>query len=279
MTNKNDVSQKLFNAALLGAICVAPLAGGIAAQAAPPDQGKNGHDSSQSRDQDKGHNSKQSSDRANGHGNNQSHTSNRSHVTPQPQSHRSNQEQPANQSHATPQSQDHRSNQVHPEDGSHFAPQPQNRKSHDTNRSHVKPQPHYVAPNSHQNWQRTNNNHYDDNWHRSHGYTRNGSHWYWRGHDDDYWINRGYGWNGSIWIILNSSQNSYGSYRTFEGVVTHVNYGDNKFDIRINGNIYNVYVSSRLPGRLNRGDFVRVYGQRYGNNDIRNSSVNILRYR
>jgi hypothetical protein len=38
-------------------------------------------------------------------------------------------------------------------------------------------------------------------------------------------------------------------------------------------------VSRRLPRNLDRGDVVRVYGRRYGDNDIRNASINILRNR
>ena len=250
MKNKNNGSEKLLNAALLAALCVAPLASGTVAQAAPPDHGRRDHDSNQSHD------------RAKGHANNQSHASNRSHVTPQPQNHRPNQSHTANRNHSAPPPQNHPPYQ-----------------SHETNHNRAKPPVHHVAPSPHQNWRRTNNNHYDDNWHRSHGYTRNGSRWYWHGHDDDYWIGHGYGWNGSLWIILNGAHNNYGSYRTFEGIVTRVNYGGNELDVRINGNTYNVYASTRLPGRLNRGDLVRVYGQRYGNNDIRNSSVRILRNR
>jgi hypothetical protein len=374
MKDKNDISKKLFNAALLGVVCVAPFVGGMAAQAAPPDHGRRGHDSSQSQSRDKNRDSKQSHDQNRGHGN----TSNRSHATPQPQSHNFHQSRPTDRSHAAPQSQpqnsqrhsdyqqhranqsNHNFNQSRPANQNHTALKPQNSQrhtntqahptnrshntyqSHTTTRSHVTPPAHHVTPSSHQNWQRTSNDHYDDNWHRGHGYTKNGSHWNWRGHDDNWWISNGYGWNGSqwlrqgnshvvvkfrgnrdrddnwhrshgyirrgsgwywhghdddywhnngyfwngtIWLLLNNSHRnyypnySYGSYRNFSGVVTRVYYGENKIDVRINGRIFNVYVSTRLPYRLNRGDLVRVYGRRYGDNDIRNSSVKILRNR
>jgi len=97
-------------------------------------------------------------------------------------------------------------------------------------------------------------------------------------------LSNGYFWNGVIWAILDSSRDNYryddyGPFRTFEGIVTNIHYGDNEFDIRIDGRTYNVYPVRDLPYRLNEGDIVRVYGQRYGNNDIRNSNVDILRDR
>jgi len=132
---------------------------------------------------------------------------------------------------------------------------------------------------------RFRNNHYqDDNWHRSHGYIWRNNRWYWHDHDDDYWLSNGYFWNGVIWAILDNSRshynyNDYGPYRTYEGIVTRIRYGDNEFDIRIDGDTYNVYPVRDLPYDLDEGDIVRVYGQRYGNNDIRNSDVDILRNR
>jgi len=41
---------------------------------------------------------------------------------------------------------------------------------------------------------------------------------------------------------------------------------------------YNVYASSSTRG-LSTGDEVRIYGQRSGDNDIRNSNVSITRNR
>jgi hypothetical protein len=68
------------------------------------------------------------------------------------------------------------------------------------------------------------------------------------------------------------------NYRTFVGVVTKVE-SSSKFDMRFDGKTYNVYVSERLPRRLDRNDRVSVYGYRYGNNDIRDARVTILHNR
>ena len=62
---------------------------------------------------------------------------------------------------------------------------------------------------------------------------------------------------------------------TLTGIVTDVR--GNGFDVRANGRIYNVYLSSALPRGLSRGDEVRVYGRPYGVNDIRNASARITR--
>ncbi|MEO6907241.1 MAG: hypothetical protein ABI210_05060 [Abditibacteriaceae bacterium] len=67
-------------------------------------------------------------------------------------------------------------------------------------------------------------------------------------------------------------------YQTFVGVVTKVK-SDSEFDMRFEGKTYNVYLNGQVPHRLNRNDRVNVYGYRYGNNDIRNASVRILRNR
>jgi hypothetical protein len=67
-------------------------------------------------------------------------------------------------------------------------------------------------------------------------------------------------------------------YRSFTGTVTNVE-SSSKFDMRFDGKTYNVYVSGQLPRRLNRNDRVSVYGYRYGNNDIRNARVTIVRNR
>lgn len=67
-------------------------------------------------------------------------------------------------------------------------------------------------------------------------------------------------------------------YRTFTGIVVKVRHGS-KFELRYNGKTYDVYVSGRLPRRLDKHDVVRVHGYRYGNNDIRNASVTIVRNR
>jgi len=73
-------------------------------------------------------------------------------------------------------------------------------------------------------------------------------------------------------------QGNRSDYRTFTGVVTNSRSGD-KFDIRVDGRTYNVYLSGRRPHGLDRNDVVRVYGKRVGGNDIRNASVRVLRNR
>lgn len=67
-------------------------------------------------------------------------------------------------------------------------------------------------------------------------------------------------------------------YRTFTGTVDGVD-SNSKFELRSGGRTYDVYVSGRLPRGLDRHDVVRVYGYRYGNNDIRNAHVTVIRNR
>ncbi len=67
-------------------------------------------------------------------------------------------------------------------------------------------------------------------------------------------------------------------YRSYTGVVTNVR-SDSKFDIRADGTTYNVTLSKNAPRRLDRNDYVRVYGMRSGENNINNASVSILRNR
>lgn len=62
---------------------------------------------------------------------------------------------------------------------------------------------------------------------------------------------------------------------TVTGVVTDV-ISDQKFDIRINGNIYNVYPRLRTPRLLHKGQIVSVTGRRHGRNDIRDATVTVL---
>ncbi len=52
-----------------------------------------------------------------------------------------------------------------------------------------------------------------------------------------------------------------------------------RVDVRINGRVYNVFLVSRLPRGLNRGDLVRVDGVRRNNNDIHDARVQIVRNR
>lgn len=66
-------------------------------------------------------------------------------------------------------------------------------------------------------------------------------------------------------------------YETFTGTVTKVD-SSRRFDIRADGKNYNVFLNSGTR-RLDRGDVVRVYGERSGSNDIRNASVTIIRNR
>jgi Ni/Co efflux regulator RcnB len=71
--------------------------------------------------------------------------------------------------------------------------------------------------------------------------------------------------------------NRRNDYRTFTGRVDRVESGS-KFELRADGRTYDVYTNGRVR-HLNRGDVVRVSGYRYGNNDIRNASVTVLRNR
>jgi hypothetical protein len=68
------------------------------------------------------------------------------------------------------------------------------------------------------------------------------------------------------------------NYRTFTGTVEDVD-SNSKFELRSDGRTYDVYVSGRLPRGLDKHDMVRVYGYRYGNNDIRDAHVTIIRNR
>lgn len=67
-------------------------------------------------------------------------------------------------------------------------------------------------------------------------------------------------------------------YRTFTGTVERVN-SSSKFRMRSNGRSYDVDVSGRVSRRLDRNDVVRVYGYRYGENNIGNANVTVLRNR
>lgn len=65
--------------------------------------------------------------------------------------------------------------------------------------------------------------------------------------------------------------------RTLTGVVVDRK-SDQRFNFRSGGRSFSVYSPSRLPGSLNRGDTVRVYGRIDGNN-INNANVSIIRNR
>jgi hypothetical protein len=69
-----------------------------------------------------------------------------------------------------------------------------------------------------------------------------------------------------------------GNVQTFTGVVTKVE-SSSKFDLRVGHQDYDVYPSGRIPRGLHKNDLVRVTGYRYGNNDIRNASVTVVRRR
>jgi hypothetical protein len=86
--------------------------------------------------------------------------------------------------------------------------------------------------------------------------------------------------NANVTIISNTGNGSgqYGNYQTFTGTVTDVE-SASKFDVRIGGKIYNVYPSGNAARRVDKGDIVRIYGQRYGDNDIRNANVVVVRNR
>jgi membrane protein implicated in regulation of membrane protease activity len=85
--------------------------------------------------------------------------------------------------------------------------------------------------------------------------------------------------NASVAIIINTPGNGstqWGDFRTFTGRVTSVE-SNSRFNIEVGNTDYNVYLSSSAPRRLDNGDIVQVYGRRYGNNDIRNANVRIIR--
>ncbi len=62
-------------------------------------------------------------------------------------------------------------------------------------------------------------------------------------------------------------------FNTYNGEVTDVR-SNREFDVRIDGRIYRVY-ADKTTRDINRGDTVRVYGSRSGNNDIRNARVTL----
>jgi membrane protein implicated in regulation of membrane protease activity len=91
--------------------------------------------------------------------------------------------------------------------------------------------------------------------------------------------------NASVSILSQNNRNDDNNRRdsnnnrfeTFTGTVSAVE-STTKFDVRIDGKIYNVYQSGKLA-RVDQNDEVRIYGQRYGNNDIRNANVVVVRNR
>jgi hypothetical protein len=106
-----------------------------------------------------------------------------------------------------------------------------------------------------------NNSRWNNGYHSGNGYSGNSNNSNRNGHNSGY----------------NNGSSYSDSFRTFTGTVTKVS--NNRFDIRVGNTTYNVASSSRLPRNLDRGDIVRVYGQRFGQNDIRNASVSMINNR
>ena len=90
--------------------------------------------------------------------------------------------------------------------------------------------------------------------------------------------------NATVRVVDNNNndprrddRNDANSYQTFNGVVTNVR-NSREFDVRVGNTTYNVYANNAAP-RLSNSDTVRIYGQRSGDNDIRNASVSVTRNR
>lgn len=82
----------------------------------------------------------------------------------------------------------------------------------------------------------------------------------------------------SVVVINNNDDDDNGNdndFRTFTGRVSNIE-SDQRFDLVIGGTTYNVITSSRFPRDLEEGDQVRVYGRRFGANDISNARVSII---
>jgi|GEM_PF-2311354 len=90
--------------------------------------------------------------------------------------------------------------------------------------------------------------------------------------------------NANVSIIRNNDRgnngnNGWGSnkYQTITGTVENVN--GNTFDLKANNKTYRVRLSGGAPKGLSKKDVVRVYGQVFGSNDIRNANVAMVRNR
>ena len=88
--------------------------------------------------------------------------------------------------------------------------------------------------------------------------------------------------NATVRVVSNNDNDprrddDNNDYKSYTGVVTSVR-NSREFDVRIGNTTYNVYANNSAP-RLSNSDTVRVYGQRYGDNDIRNASVSVTRNR
>ena len=108
------------------------------------------------------------------------------------------------------------------------------------------------------------------------GYGNNGN--YRPGYGNNGYNRPGYN-NGGYRPGYGNNGNGYNNgFRSYTGEVVNV-VSDSRVDVRIGGQVYNVYISSRLPRRLDRGDIVRVSGVRQNNNDIRQADVQIINNR
>lgn len=79
----------------------------------------------------------------------------------------------------------------------------------------------------------------------------------------------------SITIVRDNNgwnNRSYNGQGYFDGTVDGIR-GDRDFDLRSNGNTFNVKLNRDAPRRLSRGDSVRVFGSRTANNGIINATV------
>ena len=81
--------------------------------------------------------------------------------------------------------------------------------------------------------------------------------------------------------VTRSNDDRYNNYgndrdaRSYDGVVTRVD-NSREFEVRIDGRTYRVSSDAALRN-LNRGDEVRIYGRRDGNDEIRNADVRVTR--
>lgn len=132
-------------------------------------------------------------------------------------------------------------------------------------------------------WDRRNDR--NDRWDRRDGRGHNRGNYGYPNYGHPNYGNPGYGYPG----YPNYSNPGYGypgygnpgygyGQQSFTGVVTDV-HSATSFDIRVGGDTYNVYLTSRVPRYLNAGDVVRVYGERANKNDIRANSLTILNNR
>lgn len=83
-------------------------------------------------------------------------------------------------------------------------------------------------------------------------------------------------WNNNRGTYNNGNSNS--NYRTFTGTVSDVD-SNGKFGLRVGNQSYDVFINRQLPRNLDRGDTVRVYGVRSGENNIQNATVSIINNR